>query len=133
MEKEKLLKKRFREQKGKCFWCNKELSLEVESISSTGGMSWAYDKNRKLIKGIFDFCALDHIIPKSLGGNEDDNNFVLSCNRCNQRKSGNIWIKNSDGSITEFCKPKKITKIEYKKDKIIITTIIKLLCQKDFT
>lgn len=43
---------------------------------------------------------VDHIIPKSKGGNDDLNNLVTSCNVCNKYKSNYLSVKyNSDISV----------------------------------
>jgi 5-methylcytosine-specific restriction endonuclease McrA len=135
-EKQKILNKKFKEQKGKCFWCNAKLSLEIASIIDYYSIGQiipkkciAKDEQGNVVKGVFDFHDLDHVLPKSLGGTDNPDNLVLSCRRCNQRKLGNLWLKDKHGSIVEFNRPKKKTKIEYKNNKIIITTVIKLYKQ----
>ena len=52
-------------QHGKCCYCGVDISKEPHSS-----------------------IHLDHVMPVSLGGKNDPNNIILSCARCNLRKSG---------------------------------------------
>lgn len=56
-----------------CYWCSKELSLH-----KTPGQEQA---------------TLDHIIPISRGGSNGQDNQVLACTECNQRRGNSIANK----------------------------------------
>ena len=60
-------RRRMLEQDSLCFYCLKELTLDTSTI--------------------------DHCIPRSIGGTNDDSNVVLSCHGCNQSKGTKIYIK----------------------------------------
>lgn len=46
---------------GSCFYCGRELTVGDST--------------------------LDHVVPRSRGGGEDEGNLVLACRKCNRRKS----------------------------------------------
>jgi CRISPR/Cas system Type II protein with McrA/HNH and RuvC-like nuclease domain len=54
----------YNEQKGKCFFCEKEFPIGV--------------------------LTLDHLLPRSLSGDDSLNNLVLSCPECNMRRANNM-------------------------------------------
>lgn len=101
IDKNNLLKKLLIKQKGKCYWCGEEL-LSPE---------------------------LDHIIPKSWGGLLIENNAVLSCRSCNQKKLNRLWIKSKSGKTAKVYyldETKTDTIIDIKNSNIIIKTTIKI-------
>lgn len=55
-------KRVFEKCNGKCVYCGKQLTL-----------------------GTFDACV-DHVVPIAKGGNNEDNNLVMACKRCNCKK-----------------------------------------------
>ena len=61
------------EQEHRCFWCWKGLPIKK--------------------------ATLDHLLPKSHGGLDKFNNFVVSCARCNQSRGNNrakatfLWLR----------------------------------------
>lgn len=55
-------KRIFKKCNGKCVYCGKQLTL-----------------------GTFDAC-IDHVVPIAKGGNNEDNNLVMACRRCNCKK-----------------------------------------------
>jgi 5-methylcytosine-specific restriction endonuclease McrA len=67
-----LKKQLFKRDGNLCRWCEKQLN--------------------------FNDATLDHWIPKGLGGNDDVNNFVLSCEYCNMIR-GKIGPKKFDSFI----------------------------------
>lgn len=66
-------------QEGKCYYCNIKLF---------------YPRNRGngLHKKRQDLATVDHIIPKCLGGNGEEENLVYACSQCNQEKGSEQWI-----------------------------------------
>lgn len=62
-------KRAFREQRGRCFWCNRDMA-----------------KKRK--KGVLpsNQCTTEHLIPTAKGGTDQDWNIVAACNRCNNER-----------------------------------------------
>jgi hypothetical protein len=52
----------------------------------------------------------DHLLPRSKGGSNDDNNIVLSCKKCNLKKSNKFPYFNIHGSEV---KPKMMKDIEF--------------------
>lgn len=52
-----------------CLYCGKDLTLEARD------------------------ATVDHIIPKDLGGTDDDSNLVASCRRDNGIKSNKVMIR----------------------------------------
>ncbi|NAZ73911.1 hypothetical protein GTQ99_00500 [Kineococcus sp. T13] len=55
-----------------CFYCERELLLHVPR------------KDER-------YATLDHVNPRSLGGEDGSDNYVLACNRCNVAKA-NDWL-----------------------------------------
>lgn len=41
---------------------------------------------------IIDELTIEHIIPLSLGGSNDDDNITLACAPCNQRRGRETWM-----------------------------------------
>lgn len=79
-----------------CYWCDKEIEGKVH---------------------------IDHIIPKVIGKNNQDN-LIISCAGCNLSKNKNIWIKTKNG-VEKYNKPKKFvykTETETSK-KVIVSTV----------
>lgn len=63
----------------KCYYC-KTSHWEIKKLADE--------------RGIKAFMAIDHIIPQSMGGGENEDNLVLACWRCNSEKSNNkIWVE----------------------------------------
>jgi len=54
----------YKEQKGKCFFCEREFPLNV--------------------------FTFDHLLPRSLSGDDASNNIVLSCPECNMRRANKM-------------------------------------------
>ena len=57
--------------------------------------------------------TIDHVIPKSLGGSNDDGNLVPCCIKCNQEKNSYLpseWIKRIEFKIKDVQKKIKIRK-----------------------
>jgi hypothetical protein len=52
----------------------------------------------------------DHLVPRSRGGGNSDDNIVLSCKKCNMKKSNNFPYFNIHGSEV---KPKALKDIEF--------------------
>jgi len=61
----KSIKKLFNDQCGKCYYCKKQMTLDL---------------------GYQETAEKDHIIPKSLGGSSKKFNIVAACHRCNRHK-----------------------------------------------
>jgi len=61
-ERMKLRERLYKRQEGKCFICYKPIDLELQPVN------------------------IDHIIPLSLGGKDDESNLALTHETCNQRK-----------------------------------------------
>lgn len=69
----KQLHKLFRQQNGRCYYCQCEMVLD------NGYMSRPFPKQ----------ATREHKIPKSMGGSDDDENVVAACSACNHKK-GNM-------------------------------------------
>lgn len=52
----------------------------------------------------------DHVLPRSRGGSNDDSNIVLSCLKCNSKKSNKFPYLNVRGSSV---KPKMLNDVEF--------------------
>ena len=83
--------------KNKCYWCGKEIKISHR----------------------------DHIIPKIVSTNRSKYNFKDICQKCNLSKNKNIWIKDDDGKIIIFNKPKQFISVEETKTskKVVIKTV----------
>lgn len=57
--------KKFNKQAGKCFYCKKQMTLDL---------------------GYEETAERDHVIPKSIGGTGKSRNIVISCHKCNTIK-----------------------------------------------
>lgn len=59
-----------------CFWCHEEMSFEARF----------HDPGNPL-------CAtFDHLIPRSRGGGNDDDNLVLACRECNSARADMTYM-----------------------------------------
>jgi len=66
--------------------------------------------------------TIDHIIPKSLGGEDDDGNLVPCCSKCNQEKNSYLpseWIIRIEFKIAQVQKNIKIRKKMVKSLKLL--------------
>ena len=82
-EKEKVVRKLFKKQRGKCAYCKKKIIL-VDKFKS-----YTFDESLK-------WGELEHITPKSKGGKDELSNYCLACRGCNQRKGASIWTPLKD-------------------------------------
>ena len=41
---------------------------------------------------LLDVLTIEHVVPRSLGGTNDDNNISLACFPCNQKQGKRTWI-----------------------------------------
>jgi len=48
----------------------------------------------------FENSTLDHVLPKSRGGDNSRENLVLCCPTCNNLKGSSTWIKDCQGVVT---------------------------------
>ena len=96
-----LIKEKGKKQNNKCYWCEEPL-------------------NDKLL-------TLDHIVPRSWGGLMIEDNVVLTCRECNQKKLDRMWIKRKRGfADVHYLKDTKTsTIIDEDKKRIIIKTTIR--------
>lgn len=66
----------------KCYWCEK-VFIREQVINPFGYImgqtNWTLSVH------------IDHLIPVSKGGDDEINNLVLSCAKCNLTKYNNIW------------------------------------------
>ena len=58
----------------------------------------------------FTSATRDHVLPRSRGGSNDDSNIVLSCKKCNSKKSNKFPYQNIKGSSV---KPKILNDVEF--------------------
>lgn len=68
----------------KCHYCNKK-NLKEEVDESSG--------KRELSR----LATIDHIVPRSKGGTDDESNLVVACFTCNQRKGDSIVLVAANG------------------------------------
>ena len=61
-------------QNGLCFWCKQPMVLAV-------GAKHNHNPN---------IATLDHVVPRSHGGNDELTNLVVACNKCNQEKGNKL-------------------------------------------
>lgn len=66
----------WKKQKGICAYCGKKMSMNPVSRL---------------------FATFDHVVPLSKGGKWSEDNIVLACRRCNEKKSNKIWGFNDEG------------------------------------
>lgn len=59
----------FEREHGRCFWCDQEVILHWPQISTPDNGA-----------------TMDHIIPKSQGGQTNESNLVCACYRCNRTR-----------------------------------------------
>lgn len=69
-----LMEEAFEREGGKCFWCSREMDLADRALIAI--KADGYDVAP----------TLDHLIPKSRGGQDVIENVVCSCRRCNQAR-----------------------------------------------
>ena len=53
-------------------------------------------------RGFDNTCTIEHIVPKSLGGKDDIDNFAAACRKCNDSRSNSYLVKFKD-----LAKPKE--------------------------
>lgn len=83
-----LLPRLYRKHKGKCHYCNRELvSLrairEVIVNKSTRTVTYQIEGEKYHAR----FATVDHIIDIEFGGTNAEDNVVLSCPHCNEKKN----------------------------------------------
>lgn len=61
----------FAAQEGRCFYCKRPCILD-------GPNNWRVT------------ATLDHVVPKSRGGTNEQSNFVMACRGCNYRKASKV-------------------------------------------
>ena len=74
--------KRFSEQGGLCFWCEKPMSLVADRVSKD---------NRLKHNGTY--ASLEHYIPKECGGSNKDENLVAAHANCNHGRKKRRFAK----------------------------------------
>lgn len=83
-----LLPRLYRKHKGRCHYCNREVVME--RVLSEVLVERTHRTVKYKIDGVLyecRFATVDHIIDIELGGTNDDDNVVLSCTHCNQKKN----------------------------------------------
>jgi HNH endonuclease len=83
-----LLPRLYRKHKGRCHYCNREVVMErvlANVIVGRTNKTIKYKINEVLYE--CRFASVDHIIDIELGGTNDEDNVVLSCAHCNQKKN----------------------------------------------
>jgi len=65
---------RFRDQRGRCFYCRRPMSLT---------QALAHPEGRRVTR--------EHLIPRSMGG-KGGGNVVLACVRCNGARGTTSWL-----------------------------------------
>lgn len=82
-----------------------------------GGMVCFYCK----VELVFENCTLDHVIPKSKGGRDTFDNYVLACDPCNHDKGDRIIqprevipLLSKNPSTTEILDTWRVTNSEYR-------------------
>lgn len=123
-----IFNKKLKEQDGKCYWCNGNLLLDKKGrIEICGKFRAAYNEKDELLPGVVGVPELDHIISKSWGGADDETNFVLACDVCNQLKGNKIWFKRKDGKIRQYLVSSQKTEVgKIENNSITIKTVITL-------
>ena len=89
-QKLKLALEFYKSQSGKCYWCNHQLippDFQPKKINET--LIFPFPEG-------WEFPVLDHIIPKSKGGEDSKSNLVLACVSCNTKKASKIWIRKGE-------------------------------------
>jgi len=75
--------------------------MSKSALRSTGSTSlWRKIRARVLSRDnyICQYCGgeadtVDHIIPRRLGGLDDDGNLLAACSRCNNAKGGQFFVR----------------------------------------
>lgn len=75
--------------------------MSKSALRSTGSTrQWTKIKQRILRKDQFicQYCGqeadtVDHVVPRRLGGLDNDENLVAACRRCNLAKGGRFFVK----------------------------------------
>src|SRR5690349_4648441 len=71
-------KKAFRDQNGRCFWCDREMTKRPGAKRSWPlSGRWPPPRN---------FATADHLILSSDGGRDDETNIVAACYDCNHNR-----------------------------------------------
>jgi 5-methylcytosine-specific restriction endonuclease McrA len=70
-----LLERRFKSQRGRCFYCRRAMSL-TQDIQHPDGLR----------------ATREHLLPKSRGGG-GEGNIVAACLRCNQARGSKPWLR----------------------------------------
>lgn len=86
----------FEREKSACYWCKIELSIDLV-INNVDDSKLS---NRD------DYPTMDHVLPRSKGGNHSVNNLVLSCRWCNNNRGDKLINPKNNKEIH----PEKIKK-----------------------
>jgi hypothetical protein len=77
------------------------MALSKSALRSTGSTrQWRSIRKRILRRDqyICQYCGqeantVDHVVPRKLGGLDNDDNLVASCTRCNLSKGGGFFVR----------------------------------------
>lgn len=76
----------FARDRWQCLYCNKEPTGFITTRTKNRISIVPYDENHR-------WFEVDHIIPKSKGGDNSFDNLATICWECNNRKGNKIWEK----------------------------------------
>lgn len=83
------IKRKLMEKDPHCFYCRRSLTNNIwnqEEILNKVGIRII--DNPRIIAD--DYATIDHVIPSSKGGSNDETNLVLACSSCNCEKGDQI-------------------------------------------
>ncbi len=72
-----------------CFYCRRSLTDGGWKKGILNKVGIRIIDNPRIIAD--DFATIDHVIPSSKGGSNDETNLVLACSDCNNEKGDELW------------------------------------------
>lgn len=77
----------FQQQRGKCYWCGKQ----------------CYHRYSATLKWMHDNFTIDHVKPKSCGGEKRKGDAVGACEECNKMRNSFLTKLKAGKSIDHIC------------------------------
>ena len=76
----------------KCQYCGKEVITQEDIFNMATAEGWSFEEYEKAIANTMkERATLDHKIPLSKEGTNNEDNLITACFSCNAKKGTKIW------------------------------------------